>query len=75
MTTIRKNSKRLHTILNRPQIAGVMFTLGNSFHGQPIAGQALRDWFLQFYDSIAVREGNNRITLYFHSNCWVEIED
>jgi hypothetical protein len=70
---MRKNSKKLTEILNNPDVSGAKFTLENYFAGQPIEGQALRDWFLRFYDSIRVSETSGRITLSLHSNCWVEI--
>lgn len=71
--TLRKNSKALTSVLDRENLAGQMYTLENSFRGQPIVGQALRDWFARFYDDISVRQNEDTITLRFHSNCWVEI--
>jgi hypothetical protein len=70
---MRKNSKKLSAILNNPEVAGTKYTLENSFRGEPISGQNLRNWFLKWYDSLNVSETRDGVCLTFHSNCWVEI--
>ena len=69
---LRKNSKQ---VLNAVKAAdkGMSFSEEDYHQGREVSGDVVRDFFNKWYDDIRVRQVDNSIVLFFHSNHWMEI--